>query len=337
VNDALANVTKSKKTTLPSSGELLAPSESEPDADDDDDDVFEVEQAKTTANNKKQKKTKEKVKAKSSPRASLSSRSSLSSAKSRSSDDDDDDDYRKTKRRIRSHQSSSDEEEQPIKAAKRGRGRPRTKSKKVSLSSVSSVSSLEDYAVTRKDGKKIKRITAKHSTKKRQRLSSSDEDEQPKTKDRASIRSSLTTSKGVSSSKLLNSKNTFLSQHDSSESSILQHASTSDSENFADETPGTASGIQRSTGYRPIKALKGSLESKLTRQESRITAVENNMQETPEMYRGKNLNDLFAQSAQRLAIKLAIAIKGDDLKDCVLTENGEASANSIRGLGQAES
>jgi hypothetical protein len=190
------------------------------------------------------------------------------------------------------------------------------------------VSSLEDYAVTRKDGKKIKRITAKHSTKKRQRISSSDEDEQPKTKDRASIRSSLTTSKGVSSSKLLNSKNTFLSQHDSSESSILQHASTSDSENYADETPGTSSGIQRSPGYRPIKALKGSLESKLTRQESRITAVENNMQEMPEMYGGKNLNDLFAPSAQRLAIKLAIAIKGDDLKDCVLTENGEASANS---------
>jgi hypothetical protein len=212
----------------------------------------------------------------------LSSRSSLSSAKSRSSDDDDDD-YRKTKRRIRRHQSSSDEDEQPIKAAKRGRGRPRTKSKKVSLSSVSSVSSLEDYAVTRKDGKTIKGITAKHSTKKRQRLSSSDEDEQPKTKDRASIRSSLTKSKGVSSSKLLKSKNTFLSQHDSSESSILQYASSSDSENFADETPGTASGIQISTGDRPIKALKGSLESKLTRQERRITAVENNMQEMPEM------------------------------------------------------
>ncbi len=75
-------------------------------------------------------------------------------------------------------------------------------------------------------------------------------------------------------------------------------------------TPGTASGIQKSTGNRPIKALKGSLESKLTRQESRITAVENNMQEMPEMYGGKNLNDLFAPSAQRLAIKLAIAIKG---------------------------
>ena len=172
-------------------------------------------------------------------------------------------------------------------------------------------------------------ITAKHSTKKLQRLSSSDEDEQPKTKDRASIRSSLTKSKGVSSSKLLTkSKNTFLSQHDSSESSILQYASSSDCENFAEETPGTASGIQRFTGNRPIKALKGSLESKLTRQENRITAVENNMQEMPEMYGGKNLNDLFAPSAQRLAIKLAIAVKGDDLKDCVLTENGEASANS---------
>jgi len=101
-----------------------------------------------------------------------------------------------------------------------------------------------------------------------------------------------------------------LSQHDSSESSILQYASSSDSEN------------------RPIKALKGSLESKLTRQESRITAVENNRQEMPEMYGGKNLNDLYAPSAQRLAIKLAIAIKGDESKDCVLTENGEASANS---------
>jgi len=48
----------------------------------------------------------------------------------------------------------------------------------------------------------------------------------------------------------------------------------------------------------------------------------------PEMYGGKNLNDLYAPSAQRLAIKLAIAIKGDESKDCVLTENGEASANS---------
>ena len=176
--------------------------------------------------------------------------------------------------------------------------------------------------------KRVLMITAKHSTKKLQRLSSSDEDEQPKTKDRASLRPSLAKSKGVSPSKLLKSKNTFQSQLDSSESSILQFASSSDCENFADETPGNASGIQRSAGNRTIKALKESLESKLTRQESRITAVENNMQEMPEMYGGKNLNDLFAPSAQRLAIKLAIAVKGDDLKDCVLTENGEASANS---------
>ena len=118
-------------------------------------------------------------------------------------------------------------------------------------------------------------ITAKHSTKKLQ---------QPTTKDRASLRPSLAKTKGVSSSKLLKSKNTFQSQLDSSESSILQFASSSDCENFADETPGTASGIQRFTGNRPIKALKGSLESKLTRQENRITAVENNMQEMPEMY-----------------------------------------------------
>ena len=79
---------------------------------------------------------------------------------------------------------------------------------------------------------------------------------------------------------------------------------------------------------RPIKALKCSLESKLSRQEGRITAVENIMQESTEMYGGKNLNDLYAPSAQRLAIKLAIAVKGERLKDSVLTLNGEVSANS---------
>ena len=52
------------------------------------------------------------------------------------------------------------------------------------------------------------------------------------------------------------------------------------------------------------------------------------MQESTEMYGGKNLNDLYAPSAQRLAIKLAIAVKGERLKDSVLTLNGEESANS---------
>ena len=57
--------------------------------------------------------------------------------------------------------------------------------------------------------KRFQRITAKHSTKKRQRLSSLDIDEQPKTKDRASIRLSLSKSKGISSSKLLIAKTRF--------------------------------------------------------------------------------------------------------------------------------
>ena len=33
---------------------------------------------------------------------------------------------------------------------------------------------------------------------------------------------------------------------------------------------------------------------------------------------------------QKLAIKLALAIKGADLKDCVFTEDGEESSNSTR-------
>ena len=60
----------------------------------------------------------------------------------------------------------------------------------------------------------------------------------------------------------------------------------------ADENPST-NRSQGSANSRPIKALKCSLESKLSRQEGRITAVENIMQESTEMYGGKNLNDLY--------------------------------------------
>jgi hypothetical protein len=64
---------------------------------------------------------------------------------------------------------------------KRRRGRPSTTKSKVI--SVSSVSSLEDYGVSRKDGKKLKKLE-KHKDKKRQRLvSSSDEESQSTEKD----------------------------------------------------------------------------------------------------------------------------------------------------------
>ena len=74
---------------------------------------------------------------------------------------------------------------------------------------------------------------------------------------------------------------------------------------------------KQTNSNRPIKALKSCFERKLSKQESRLTAVENNMQETDEFFNGNNLNDIFASSGPKLAIKLAKAIKGDNLKDCV--------------------
>jgi hypothetical protein len=112
-----------------------------------------------------------------------------------------------------------------------------------------------------------------------------------------------------------------------SDSSSSFNTSLSESEHYAEEILST-NRSHGSANSRPIKALKCSLESKLSRQEGRITTVENIMQESTDMYGGKHLNDLYAPSAQRLAIKLAIAVKGERLKDSVLTLNGEESANS---------
>ncbi len=62
----------------------------------------------------------------------------------------------------------------------------------------------------------------------------------------------------------------------------------------------------------------------------RITAIENNLHEEEDVFNRKNLNDIFAPTGPKMAIKLALAIKGDSLKDHVLTDNGEESANSDR-------
>ena len=87
-----------------------------------------------------------------------------------------------------------------------------------------------------------------------------------------------------------------------SDSSSSFNTSLSESEHYADEISST-NRSQGSANSRPIKALKCSHESKLSRQEGRIMAVENIMQESTDMYGGKNLNDLYAPSAQRLTIK----------------------------------
>jgi hypothetical protein len=288
VRDALA-VNKAKSSCI------LPPN-------DEDDDVFEVDQEETQKN----KKT-----------SSLSSRSSKRSSSGSASDVGD---------------YSMDEEEESESSilktkGKRRRGRPSTTKSKVI--SVSSVSSLEDYGVSRKDGKKLKKLE-KHKDKKRQRLVSSlDEESQSTEKDtKKRGRGRPKKSNVVKAKKSIKNKTAFKSKLDLSESSSSLNTSLSETENFADEIHSTNRGFQGSADSRPIKALKCSLESKLSRQESRITAVENIMQESTDMYGGKNLNDLFAPSAQRLAIKLAIAVKGESLKDSVLTENGAESANS---------
>jgi hypothetical protein len=107
----------------------------------------------------------------------------------------------------------------------------------------------------------------------------------------------------VKAKKSIKNKTAFKSKLDLRESSSSLNTSLSESENFADEIHRTNRGFQGSADSRPLKALKCSLESKISRQEGRITAIENIMQESTEMYGGKHLNDLFAPSAQRLPIK----------------------------------
>ena len=112
-----------------------------------------------------------------------------------------------------------------------------------------------------------------------------------------------------------------------------EFSSSSESENNLSDDESASNDVCRSsskTHSRPFSVLKNSFDKKLSKQDNRITDMENNLTEAQELWNGKNLNDLWASSGPKLAIKLAVAIKGADLKDCVLTEDGEESPNSTR-------
>lgn len=133
---------------------------------------------------------------------------------------------------------------------------------------------------------------------KRQRLLSSSDEESRSTKTATEKRGRGRPKKST----VVTAKKSIKNQTEFSDSSSLFNTSLSESEHFADEILST-NRSQGSANSRPIKALKCSHESKLSRQEGRIMAVENIMQESTDMYGGKNLNDLYAPSAQRLTIK----------------------------------
>jgi hypothetical protein len=202
-----------------------------------------------------------------------------------------------------------------------------SRSSRGSLSSSSNVSSLSsvDSTCTRKDGKLLKKQRYAVSSRKRRRvLSSSDE----------SVVSEEKVSRGrgrpKSTKNNANEKPSYQSQLDfivsSSDSSMLVDSSDNEAREINKSSKFHASKAQS----RPVKAFKRSLENKMSTQDTRITAIENNLHEEDDVYNGRNLNDIFAPTGQKMAIKLALAIKGDSLKDHVLTDNGEESANSDR-------
>ena len=62
----------------------------------------------------------------------------------------------------------------------------------------------------------------------------------------------------------------------------------------------------------------------MTRQDNRITLMDKQLNEDED----ENLNDIFALTGQKLAVKLSVLINGDALIDHVLTDIGENSTNS---------
>ena len=189
--------------------------------------------------------------------------------------------------------------------------------------------SLKDLKKSSKRSKSKEKVSKKRrrpsgkDLKKRQKLSKTTASKEKVSNSGDRIKSKNLKRKAISPKQ----KSKYQSQLDSKD----RHSSTDSSiliESSSDED--TSSQFYQNAKVQPLKAFKSSLEQKISKQDTRITAMENNMNEEDEIFNGKNLNDIFASTGQKLAIKLAIAMKGDSLKDYVLTENGEESANSDR-------
>jgi hypothetical protein len=262
-------------------------------------------------------------------------------------------------------EDDDDDEDDIFESKKYSRGKRKRLSSSTSVSSVSSIISTSSFlstdheleeSVSRKDGRSIKNKSYhKSSSKRPHRMSVSEINKtktdttqsqnknprgRPKTesnhlKAQTSASNKNNKHKAISAKKIktLNksskSKPKYKSKITIDESSSSEFDSESHSSldySFSNES----SHHSNNSHKQPNKAFKSSLANKLAKQESRLTVVENNLIEKDEMWNGKNLNEIHASTSQKLAIKLALAIKGADLKDCVFTEDGEESSNSTR-------